>query len=626
MLGGRAAKRRAGAAALTPEFIATMKRLREEDRKEKRLSMTAAPTPKRPQLTDSPRHPAKARPRPPAPAPPPSAAVCRNLKARRTQSPSPAPCDCRLGDAAHAPAPPEPRARSDEASKAPRAIPTVNFYGVATGGSAQVRAETHRRQLFLSRLHAAVQRYRCIDVFREFYLQRKAVAFADAQATTPTEAACVFAREVDRQGKRKFFVTTYDECWRRLVDTPQGSRHLYEVVREGWPCYLYFDIEYSRELNPATDGEAAMAAFLDFLPRGLKRLYPAQNIAVRPEDVIDLDSSTASKFSRHLIVRPRAAQIAFIDNIHMGAFVRHLVDLMHAEAAEGAHGLDSIFVRTSADESWAEQSSECGSDAVPSGAGISAGGKRTGARRAFIDMGVYTKNRCFRTFCSSKFGKPTVLVNARGNQDTYDQHGNEEQLFYNSLVCRLAHPLNVMTLLCDPTLPPSVADHARQNRVHAAMKTGAGASCINHVGGARGATHAGGARGHVVETYGREGQWAEGAFLGPEEREAWKAIGRHVVGVWNKRAGGAQGSIRSASWLGNSCGGAEGSGSGEGGSQPRGLIVTLRIEGNRWCDNIGRQHKSVRNCPLPRPAASLRLPARLLRARVRSHPICCRSA
>jgi hypothetical protein len=613
MSGGRGVKRRAGAGALTPEFLATMKRLREEDRKEKRPVMTAAPTP------------AKARPRPPAP--PPSAAVCRNLNARRTQSPSPAPCDGRLGVVAPAPAPPEPRATADAASKAPRAIPTAHFYGGATGGSAQERAESQRRQLLLSRLHAAVQRYRCTDVFREFYLQRKAVAFADAQATTPTEAACVFAREVDRQGKRKFFATTYNECWRRLVDTPQGSRHLYEVVREGWPCYLYFDIEYSRELNPATDGEAAMAAFLDFLPRGLKRLYPAHNIAVRPEDVIDLDSSTPSKFSRHLIVRPRAAQIAFIDNIHMGACVRQLVDIIHAEAAEGAHGLDSIFVRTSADEPGAEQSSEGGSDAAPSGAGISARGKRTGARRAFIDMGVYTKNRCFRTFCSSKFGKPTVLVNARGNQDTYDQHGNDEQLFYNSLVCRLAHPLNVMTLLCDPTLPPSVADHARQNRAHAAMKTGAGASSgINHVGGARGATHAGGARDRVIETYGREGQWAEGAFLGSEEREAWKAIGRHVVGVWNKRAGGAQGSIRSASWLGASGGGAEGSGSGEGGSQPRGLIVTLRIEANRWCDNIGRQHKSVRNCPLPRPAASLQLPARLPCARVRSDPICCRSA
>ena len=424
-------------------------------------------------------------------------------------------------------------------------------------------------------------------------------------------AACVFARELDRTGKRKFFVTTYDECWRRLLGTPPGGRHFYEVVREHWPCYLYFDIEYSRELNPDTDGDAAMAAFIDFLPRGLRQLYPAHGFPVRREDVIDLDSSTDAKFSRHLIVRPHAAQIAFVDNIHMGACVRKLVDILHAEAAEGARApsLDSIFVRTSAEEpaadgAAAERLSGGGSDAPPGGASSSADGKRTGARRPFIDMGVYTKNRCFRTFGSSKFGKATVLANARGSQDTIDQHGNEEQLFYNSLVCRLAHPLHLMTILSDPTLPPSVADTARHGGAHAARSAGAGTST--------GASQAGSAHGadDVVETYGRDGQWAEGAFLGPEERDAWKAIGRHVVGVWNHRAGGAQGGIRSASWLGGASGSSQGSDRGEGSRQGR--IVTLRIDGNRWCENIGRQHKSVRYSPLPRPP---RPPRRLPRAR-----------
>ena len=57
-----------------------------------------------------------------------------------------------------------------------------------------------------------------------------------------------------------------------------------------------------------------------------------------------------------LIVRPHAAQIAFVDNIHMGACVRKLVDILHAEAAEGARApsLDSIFVRTSAEEPGAD--------------------------------------------------------------------------------------------------------------------------------------------------------------------------------------------------------------------------------------------------------------------------------
>ena len=603
MPGGK--RRAAAAAALPPDFLKTVKRLRAPNAAPDRADGTGE------------RGVACRTARTPAPVLPVAA---RSLHAAHRRTPSPSPPAARPcgGSQAQARAPravPAPQTKA----KAPRAVPAANFYGGATGGGcAEARARTARGDRLIQRLHVAVARYRRTDVFREFFLQREAVAFADAQADAQAGAqagaqgaACVFARELDRTGKRKFFVTTYDECWRRLLGTPPGGRHFYEVVREHWPCYLYFDIEYSRELNPDTDGDAAMAAFIDFLPRGLRQLYPAHGFPVRREDVIDLDSSTDAKFSRHLIVRPHAAQIAFVDNIHMGACVRKLVDILHAEAAEGARApsLDSIFVRTSAEEpaadgAAAERLSGGGSDAPPGGASSSADGKRTGARRPFIDMGVYTKNRCFRTFGSSKFGKATVLANARGSQDTIDQHGNEEQLFYNSLVCRLAHPLHLMTILSDPTLPPSVADTARHGGAHAARSAGAGTST--------GASQAGSAHGadDVVETYGRDGQWAEGAFLGPEERDAWKAIGRHVVGVWNHRAGGAQGGIRSASWLGGASGSSQGSDRGEGSRQGR--IVTLRIDGNRWCENIGRQHKSVRYSPLPRPP---RPPRRLPRAR-----------
>ena len=231
-----------------------------------------------------------------------------------------------------------------------KSIPTANFYGGGKDRSlGDVMCEARGQKLAL-RLRAAVLRYRRTNVFREFRQQKEAFAFADSSIAR-TEDARVFARELDKKGTRRFFVTTYEECWRRLMRMNHNCRHFYEVVREGSPCYLYFDIEYSKTLNPSTDGQHAMRAFLDFLPRGLRKLYPAHDILIRPGDVIDLDSSTDVKFSRHVIVRPNAAQIAFYDNIQMGACVRCLVDLLDAEVKQGgAHALRHMYVRTGGGE------------------------------------------------------------------------------------------------------------------------------------------------------------------------------------------------------------------------------------------------------------------------------------
>eukprot|EP00960_Hanusia_phi_P038679 753542-Hanusia_phi.AAC.3 len=56
--------------------------------------------------------------------------------------------------------------------------------------------------------------------------------------------------------------------------------------------------------------------------------------------VLELDSCTDVKFSRHLIV----ANVAFKDNAHAGAFVRHFVELLpevppeQEDSAEGGGG------------------------------------------------------------------------------------------------------------------------------------------------------------------------------------------------------------------------------------------------------------------------------------------------
>ena len=45
----------------------------------------------------------------------------------------------------------------------------------------------------------------------------------------------------------------------KLMD---GSRHIYELLREDEPCHMYFDLECDRSLNPGFDGDAAVQQLL----------------------------------------------------------------------------------------------------------------------------------------------------------------------------------------------------------------------------------------------------------------------------------------------------------------------------------------------------------------------------
>jgi len=49
---------------------------------------------------------------------------------------------------------------------------------------------------------------------------------------------------------------------RRLSDMGDDVRHYYELIPQGHPCRLYFDLEFQRALNPGIDDAALMTQFL----------------------------------------------------------------------------------------------------------------------------------------------------------------------------------------------------------------------------------------------------------------------------------------------------------------------------------------------------------------------------
>ncbi|KAL3936187.1 MAG: hypothetical protein SGBAC_008440 [Bacillariaceae sp.] len=197
----------------------------------------------------------------------------------------------------------------------------------------------------------------------------------------------IFATEKS-QGKRKYLVGHFgrvaDWYWRK-----SNPKHLYEVIREKTPCRLYFDLEFSKAYNTDVDEEQLLVEFREEL---VVELMTHFEISLEARHIIDLESTTSVKFSRHWIVD--TSDCLFEDAPTVGRFVKRLVSRLADELATGQLAdrkpelAKYLFVKT----------------------------KEEGKTSCFIDLGVYTRNRLFRCFASSKFGKKATLKIAQTNE------------------------------------------------------------------------------------------------------------------------------------------------------------------------------------------------------------------
>eukprot|EP00058_Branchiostoma_floridae_P018553 XP_002604042.1 hypothetical protein BRAFLDRAFT_71668 [Branchiostoma floridae] len=254
----------------------------------------------------------------------------------------------------------------------------------------------------------------------------------------------VFACEVEGEsenGQRKYLVTTYEQFWDMYsVLHPNMDGHFYEVIPEGATCHLYFDLEFSKVVNPGSDGVAMVQTLIRCVCWFLKKKY---NLSCTEEHVLDLESSTEEKFSHHLIFHLPGA--AFQDNIHAGNFVHQMCEKLHLcteqqsplagdaelqELREAVPGLDQLVVKS-----------------------------KDGERVLFIDAGVYTKNRNFRLYQSTKLGRRAPLLVApqckyklregskaclEGSKACWDK-----QVFLDSLVSNVRFSPEMRVLRCE---------------------------------------------------------------------------------------------------------------------------------------------------------------------------------
>ena len=237
----------------------------------------------------------------------------------------------------------------------------------------------------------------------------------------------IFAVELSTSGKRKYIVghlgRFIDYYWRRC-DPMQ--RHYYELIREKTPCRLYFDLEFSKLSNPSiseVDQETLMDEFLAELFTEFELQY---GFEVKRCHVVDLDSSTKKKFSRHLIVH-LSNKALFADAAAAGRFVKVFVGRLAEELSTGQLQkrrnklANHLFVNSAPPKNPSHditQTSETDKNTT-----------------CFVDLGVYTRNRLFRLLGSSKFGKTAdaALRLAAANEFPFPPGFSNERFYVPSL-------------------------------------------------------------------------------------------------------------------------------------------------------------------------------------------------
>ena len=198
-------------------------------------------------------------------------------------------------------------------------------------------------------------------------------------------------------GQRRYITSSAQEFFFYYFQLPANQRTHYEVIPLHKTCKLYFDLEFDVSCNPCTDGPKLVETFINFINAGFVHFgfEEAENTSI-----LNLDSSSADKFSCHLIF----TRTVFRSNEDIGRFVRtvlaelnRICKCVNKEYKVGDNESSEIFGRSFALK-------ELENLFVRSGDEMS--------KQVFVDSAVYSKNRNFRMYKSSKLGKNKFLNRA----------------------------------------------------------------------------------------------------------------------------------------------------------------------------------------------------------------------
>ncbi|XP_066595529.1 DNA-directed primase/polymerase protein-like [Prorops nasuta] len=248
-------------------------------------------------------------------------------------------------------------------------------------------------------------------LWREFNKQADAINFAN-EINNELDKFCVFVYQ-QINGFRKFVVAHPEFYWFHYIAKPDEEKCCYEVIVEGEPCWLYLDLEFLFDLNPNSNGMQMTKIFISICCLYMHKHW---GLPCNLTDILNLDSSNEVKFSRHVIFSIK--NVAFRDNFHVGAFVKTICsDILDYVASNQIDDNDILnhFSREDIESLFIETKK---------------------GKKLFVDTGVYTRNRHFRIYKSTKWGKQSHLKIALDCKHIPIQTDKDRELaiFLDSLV------------------------------------------------------------------------------------------------------------------------------------------------------------------------------------------------
>ncbi|XP_063971964.1 DNA-directed primase/polymerase protein-like [Diachasmimorpha longicaudata] len=249
--------------------------------------------------------------------------------------------------------------------------------------------------------------------WEKYYKQAEALEVA-REHSTKNDPLCTFVYQDHHNNGRRMFVVAHPEVyWYSFIKQQPEERCTYEVIPEGAPCWLYLDLEFEKSLNPDSNGPSMTKTLLEIILAFLKKYW---HLECTEKNVLNLDSTTCHKFSRHLIFCTK--EVAFKHNIHAGRFIKNIImEIEEYLSSNGSafHEVLSFFPLKDLESLY-----------------ISTDKKK----KIFIDSMVYTKNRHFRVYKATKWGKLSHLEVAPecNYEPTVERKDKILSIFLDSLV------------------------------------------------------------------------------------------------------------------------------------------------------------------------------------------------
>ncbi|KAK7475863.1 hypothetical protein BaRGS_00032913 [Batillaria attramentaria] len=115
-----------------------------------------------------------------------------------------------------------------------------------------------------------------------------------------------------------------------------SQRHHYEVIPEGAPCKLYFDLEYQREANPASDGVNMVNTLIKLTCACLRAAF---GLECSRNSVLDLDARCLRMSAAHSIPQQRPEQEMDFLQDEQGEVTETVSEIATSSCADGHNRL-----------------------------------------------------------------------------------------------------------------------------------------------------------------------------------------------------------------------------------------------------------------------------------------------